>query len=263
MLRLKRVRTLVFLFAAAIVAACSSTAERRFTDPPPEPPAPPPEQSTTSTPAPPPEPPPPEPDTCTRTPPSNACGIFPQCGCGPAETCDVSDADGNAECVPAGKAKMGAPCTHTVGCEKGLTCVFGTCHAYCGAPGACGLPGTGDCIQVTASGGAPVPNLNVCLVSCDLRDPMSCGGTTTAGTGVCVVGDDGKTDCQRGGNKGLNQSCTNDCGPGLVCVLSGTATVGTCKKWCRVNTNDCGGSAVCGGFQTPVMVNGVEYGRCP
>jgi hypothetical protein len=253
------------LIAAVTIVACSSAAERRgfgeTTAEDTETEAPPPAKTTTSTPTP--DEPQPEPDTCKRTAPSNACGVFPQCGCAAGETCDVSDAQGNAACVPFGKAKMGAPCTHTVGCSKGLTCVFGTCHSFCGAAGACGQPGTGDCIQVTAGGGAAVPNLTVCLVACDLRDAMSCGGTTSAGTGVCVVGNDGKTDCQLGGKKTLNQTCTNDCGPGLVCTIQGTGSTGTCKKWCRVGTNDCGGAAVCSGFQTPVMVNGVEHGRCP
>jgi hypothetical protein len=258
-------RALVLLAAATIVA-CSAAAERRGfgeaatneteSEPPPE-------KTTTSTPTPPSPDPPKEPDTCKRSAPSNACGVFPQCGCSASETCDVADTAGNAACVPHGKAKMGAACTHTVGCAKGLTCVFGTCHAFCGAAGACGQPGTSDCIQVTAAGNAPVPNLAVCLVSCDLRDPMSCGGTTSAGTGVCVVGNDGKTDCQEGGTMGVNQTCDSDCGPGLVCTIQGTGTTGTCKRWCRVGTNDCGGAAVCSGFSPAVVVNGVQYGRCP
>lgn len=206
------------------------------------------------------------PDTCVRTAPSKKCGVVPQCGCTLAETCDVEDSSGNVGCVTAGKAAMGAPCLATAGCAVGLTCVFGTCHAFCGNPGsACTAPKTGGCIQVNASGGTAIPNLTVCRVACDLRDVNGCGGTTAAGTGVCMVDDKGNTDCAMGGTHTAGQACTptDDCGPGHVCTTVGAATAGTCRKWCRVGTNDCGGTTTCGGFGTKVIVNGVEYGACP
>jgi len=209
------------------------------------------------------------PDTCKRSAPSNKCGVVPQCGCTLAETCDVADMAGNAECVTAGKAVMGASCLATAGCAVGLTCVFGTCHAFCGNPGAaCTAPKTGPCIQAKASGGVAIPNLAICRVACDLRDVNACGGTTAAGTGVCQIDDDNQTDCVTGGTKTVGQACsssvmTDDCGPGVVCTLPGTATTGTCKKWCRVGTTDCGGTTACTGFQTKVIVAGVEHGACP
>jgi hypothetical protein len=203
-------------------------------------------------------------EVCKTTAPSNKCGLVPQCGCTLAETCDVEDGAGNVGCVVAGKAAMGHPCTTTSGCTKGLTCVFGTCHAYCATAGAkCTEPKTGDCFQVKNTSSADVPNLKVCLVACDLRDPSACGGTTAAGTGVCGVDSTGKTDCQSGGTRTVNQACTptDECGPSLVCV--GSAGASTCKKWCRVGTNDCGGTTVCGSFSTKVMVGATEYGACP
>lgn len=204
-------------------------------------------------------------DTCKKTAPSNKCGLVPQCGCASTETCDVQDTSGNVACVAAGKAAMGAPCTTTAGCARGLTCAFGTCHSFCDNPGSkCADPKTGSCLQVK-QGSTNIPNLAVCLVACDLRDANACGGTTAAGTGVCMVDDKGATDCQAGGTRTLGQTCTpdDDCGPALVCVVTGSATTGTCKKWCRVGTNDCGGSVTCGGFQTKIMVGAVEYGACP
>jgi hypothetical protein len=209
------------------------------------------------------------PDTCVRTAPSNACGLAPQCGCagGGTETCDVQDATGNVACVAAGKAAMGHPCTTTAGCAAGLTCVGGTCHAYCDTAGAaCGQPGTGSCLQIQ-SNGVDVPNLKVCLVSCDLRDANACGGTTAAGTAGCVVDDTGNTDCQKAGAVALNAACsaTSVCAPSLVCVnvSQGSTTSSVCKKWCRVGTSDCGGTTACTGFQTKVLVSGTEYGVCP
>ncbi len=204
------------------------------------------------------------PDTCKRTAPSNKCGVAPQCGCTAIETCDVQDSAGNVACITAGKGAMGTPCQSSAACGRGMTCSFGTCHELCGNPGGkCTSPKTSDCMQVKLQSGAAVPNLAVCLVSCDLRDPNACGGTTASGTGVCVVDDKGVTDCQEGGTKTNGQACGAgaECGPALVCVTSGTTS--TCRKWCRVGTNDCGGTTACGGFQTKIMVGSTEYGACP
>ena len=211
----------------------------------------------------------PAPSNCKTAAPSNACGVVPQCGCSKSETCDVVDSKGTAKCVAFGKATMGRPCTATAGCAQGLTCVFGTCHAFCDEPGtACSQAGAGDCVQVTAQGGAAIPNLSVCMVECAPHDPSSCGGKTNAGTGVCFVDEQGGTDCQEGGSRAENQTCSpaDDCGPGLVCIktTSGAGTAAdTCKRWCRVGTNDCGGTAICRGFSTKVMVGTAEYGACP
>jgi hypothetical protein len=206
------------------------------------------------------------PDTCVRSAPSNKCGVFPQCGCTLAQTCDVPDSTGNAECVVAGTAPMGSSCVATAGCAVGLTCLFGTCHAFCGNPGnACTIAKTGSCVQVTDTSNNPVPNLSVCRIACDLRDANACGGTTAAGTGACVLDDKNETDCATAGTGTLDGTCSNaiQCGPALVCTVTGSASTGTCKKWCRVGTTDCGGTTACGGFGTKVLVGGVEYGACP
>lgn len=204
---------------------------------------------------------------CTKAAPSNVCGVAPQCGCGPTQTCDVTDTQGSSECVSAGKAPMGSPCTATSGCAVGLTCIGGTCHAFCNNPGsACTAPGTGVCEQIKQAGNA-IPNLAICRVACAPQDPMSCGGTTLAGTGVCMVDDQGGTDCQAGGTLGENAKCspTDDCGPALVCVTTtqGSTSTSSCKKWCRVGQNDCGAGKTCAGFKTAVKVGAVEYGACP
>lgn len=207
----------------------------------------------------------PPPTDCKTTKPGDRCGVVPQCGCSTTETCDVIDAQGSVRCVAFGRAAMGRPCTATAGCAQGLTCIFGTCHAFCDNPGsACTQAGTGSCVQVTAQGGTAIPGFAVCMVDCQLQDPLACGGKTNAGIGECFVDDKGVTDCQEGGPQAENQSCSASagCGPGLVCVTpSGSSNV--CKRWCRVGTADCGGSVPCSGFSTKVMVGTVEYGACP
>jgi hypothetical protein len=254
-----------FAFVASV--ACSSGTRTPFAeDPPPAQPndadadaatlPPPPEEAGVD---------PPPPDDCERTPPSLVCGLAPQCGCSASETCDLADLEGVVRCVPAGKAPMGHPCTSTVGCARGLSCVFGTCRPFCDKAGsACAEDGAGQCIQVQSQG-SPVPNFKVCRVSCDLRDADGCGGTTRAGTGVCVVDVDGATDCVGGGTRAQGEPCTpsDDCGPSLVCVTTGGAETGACRRWCRVGQPDCGANTQCNGFQNAVVVDGVEHGACP
>ena len=271
--------TLALALATVVLAACSSSSERApYTEDSPTVPPETPAQNGTPVASPQAAPAtsqtetdagtqPDAPDTCKRTAPSNTCGLVPQCGCTLAETCDVEDSSGNVGCVTAGKALMGAPCVATAGCALGLSCVFGTCHAFCDNPGsACTAPKTGGCVQVKSGTPATaIPNFSVCRVACDLRDVSACGGTTAAGTGVCQVDGNGLTDCAMGGTRTVGQSCTptDECGPGLVCALTGTATTGACRKWCRVGKTDCGGTTTCSGFQTKVIVAGVEHGVCP
>lgn len=206
----------------------------------------------------------PGPSSCKVAPPSNKCGVAPQCGCGAGETCDVEDGSGNVGCVVAGNAPLGHACTSTAGCGLGLTCVFGTCHAFCDAPGtACADPKNGECVQVQTQNGGNVPNFDVCRIRCALHDPGSCGGKTAAGVGVCMTDGKGATDCQSGGARTENQSCSqaDPCGPGLACITQGASS--TCKRWCRVGQTDCGGGSQCAGFGTKVLVGAVEYGACP
>lgn len=279
-----RFSTVTFLAALGVTVACSSASSRGSFDegtsndtatPAATDDTVPPPPAATGTPAPPPAttgtPPPPPPadgGSCKTTAPSNKCGLVPQCGCTATETCDVQDASGDVACVTAGTAAMGKPCTSTAGCAVGLTCVFGTCHAFCDAPGsACSgaSSGTGSCIAVQNGSGAAIPSFDVCLVKCDLRDANACGGTTAAGTGACVVDSGGNTDCQAApGTHKVNETCTpsDDCGPGLVCVGPSGGT-SSCKAWCRVGTTDCGAGKTCTGFQTKLVVDGVEYGACP
>jgi hypothetical protein len=195
--------------------------------------------------------------------PNDVCSPSPQCGCSPTQTCDIVNTKGTTACVTAGNAPMGKPCTATAGCALGLTCLFGTCHAFCDAKGTCSQPGAGACLQVQTEDGADVPNLRVCQVACELQDPNSCGGKTNAGVGACYSDGKGGTDCQEGGTHAENEKCSQEdkCGPGLVCV--NTSSSSSCKRWCRLGHNDCGGTAKCAGFSNEVKVGNVVYGACP
>lgn len=202
---------------------------------------------------------------CETTPPSNVCGLVSQCGCESSQTCDIADFSGNVRCVAFGKAAAGSPCTTTSGCARGLTCVFGTCHAFCDVDGdPCA---NGSCMALSLSDDTPIPNYEVCSHPCDLRDPMACGGATPAGTGVCSTDGMGSTDCVAGGNLTEKEPCSagGECGPALVCITLtiGNETTSECRRWCRVGEGDCGGASVCQGFSTKEIIDGVEYGICP
>ncbi len=199
--------------------------------------------------------------TCRGVGPNEACGISAQCGCGTAATCDITSHAGDTACVPSGIIPEGGYCTQTAGCQTGLTCRYGgTCHAFCSAPGAACTNG-GTCTQVTDSADAGIPNFLVCERGCSLENADACG----AGAG-CFESQltPGSTDCYQTGTHLLGDVCAyvNDCAAGLGCVSIGSAAA-TCKKWCRVGTNDCGGAIVCKGFTPQYMLNSTQYGFCP
>jgi hypothetical protein len=204
--------------------------------------------------------------TCTKAPPSNVCGLSPQCGCASGQTCDVTGANGETTCLTAGTATLGRGCTRTEGCAIGLSCWGGACRPYCGTGGqACGTPGTGLCFQVTNQGQA-VPNAKICLVSCALEDPNSCGGTPASGPvsgcfPIGVPGADGglttTTDCQETGRSTTtcnpNATPPVECAPGYACI-NGTS----CRRWCKIGSAAC----TCGAVTPKVIISGQEYGVC-
>lgn len=200
-------------------------------------------------------------DNCTKAPPSNVCGVDPQCGCNTG-TCEVDQMklDGSSACVTAGSLGIGKACTATANqCATGLTCIWGVCRPYCGSigdGGKCNQPGTGVCRQLNDSNSKAIPNLVVCSTDCTLNDPNSCGGKS----GCVYDGTNMVTDCYP---VGTSMTCTKtqtNCAPGYECVTTNMVNY-TCNKWCKIGGNDCG-AKVCGGFQPKVIVNNVEYGVC-
>ncbi len=200
---------------------------------------------------------------CVTAPPSNICGVDPQCGCG-AGTCDIDRTvtTGATVCTSAGSTPRGRACTVSSQCTKGDTCESGACRPFCTTVGAaCNKPGTSKCVQ-SGLGGVSVPNFKVCEIACALEDSSACGG---AGVG-CVFDDaSGATDCAAVGTSNTCTATATDCAPGNVCVNSGSGASYGCFRWCRVGgpSADCAGTGgTCAGFSTPVLVNGRQYGAC-
>jgi hypothetical protein len=196
---------------------------------------------------------------CVTSPPSNVCGVFPQCGCSSNQTCEVNQTalDGTSSCIMAGTKTTGQACTATAGqCASGLTCIWGECHPYCGTSGAmCTDPLTNYCVNLTDSSNNPIPNLLICHINCQLQDPSACGG---GGEG-CIYFATDTVDCYPVGTSGTCSATNTECKPGDVCVQQGA--VYTCAPWCRIGMNDCT-SGTCNAFSMPPTVDGQQYGYC-
>lgn len=184
--------------------------------------------------------------TCTTTPPSNLCGLAPQCGCASNQTCDITNkTNGYVSCVAAGSAPLASPCTTSSQCAAGLTCAYGTCRPYCNAFNtACATPGTNKCAELWEPGAsAAVPNGLVCTIPCDPRNPAP-----TCGSNTCIWDPSvSSTDCDKGGTKTLYEPCAayNECMPGLACIVHPFFGP-ECETWCRVGFDgDCGIFEVC------------------
>ncbi len=203
---------------------------------------------------------------CATVPPNRLCKVVsPQCGCGATQTCDVTNlTTGATSCVNAGAGTLGSACASTNQCAKELTCLFGACRPYCPTAGAaCAGANVGSCFEPeTGAGGATTPNLKVCAVTCDPRNPAA-----RCGSNGCVwFSTDKESDCRPVGTKKLYDACASivECAPGLTCAthpLFGPE----CERWCRVGQGgDCGLLEDCVdvyGANAPT-VGAYKYGLC-
>lgn len=202
---------------------------------------------------------------CTTTPPSNVCGVSPQCGCAANQTCAVSGSNGASSCVNAGSKAVGNACTKTSDCTAGNACHFGACRPYCSTPNAA-CSGGGLCFAPQDANGNTTPNLDVCTVTCDPMKP-----STTCGTNACIWFASAKeSDCRPAGTVAPFDACVydSDCRAGSACAYDAYWDDYSCFQWCRIGTNDCGSNLYCDNFleleegvPAPV-VGGYKLGVC-
>jgi hypothetical protein len=171
-----------------------------------------------------------------------------------------------------------APITVATGgaCDTGQTCATGDecaggqepdgggflCFQQCTTNSNCTEPpvnsgGTSEpkngpyCVDVVGTGTTP----NICSVPCN---PVTNAGATGCPDGLACAYEGSTTipeytDCVAAGGVASGGTCkdttlANSCGAGLVCVVTGTSTSGTCRVVCRAGNNaDCP-SGTCGTF---------------
>lgn len=65
--------------------------------------------------------------------PVHTCNVLDSLACPAGRDCKLVDPTGNEACVPHSPAPLGAECGGAVLCDRGLTCVGGTCRRLCAA----------------------------------------------------------------------------------------------------------------------------------
>jgi len=208
--------------------------------------------------------------TCETAPPNNRCGLDPQCGCLDTETCDVSNrTTGATSCVTGGTATLVRPCDQTGDCMPGLACVYGACRPYCKTPLAkCSVGGTDLCVTMNDAEDKPLPNLSLCTITCDPRQPAGVCGVNACHWFATLYAPNKVSDCNFAGPAGELDSCIDhsDCKPGLACIEHPKHGF-ECERWCRIGVaGDCGSDPAfkCKdvyGENAPV-INGVKEGIC-
>ncbi len=202
--------------------------------------------------------------SCPGAPAGSPCSLVaPQCGCGPGLGCYVKD-DGSTYCAAAGSVQPYQSCGSGSECAPGGLCLYHSgkptyCAPYCKTDSDCA--GYGACLPLGKNQGTgSVPNAGYCASGCDLDNPaatcgagLGCYTFQTASGGVT-------TDCYPVGTAtGANGCASNQsaCAPGYVCLTSGD-----CRRWCRVDKNDCPSGTSCTSLTPNVVVNGINYGVC-
>jgi hypothetical protein len=206
---------------------------------------------------------------CETVAPNNRCGLDPQCGCGPNETCDVTTvATGATSCVTGGGATLGRPCTQTGDCVAGLTCAYGACRPYCKTPRSkCGVAGTDLCVERLDANDKPLPNAAVCTITCDPRMPSAVCGTNNCEWFPDYYSPSKVTDCNFAGTTVAFAKCefTSDCLPGHACFKHPQFDL-ECEPWCTLGKTptECKAGFTCKdayGASAPV-IGGAKLGLC-
>jgi hypothetical protein len=99
------------------------------------------------------------------------------------------------------------------------------------------------------------------VVDCDPENPgPGCGAAQH-----CVPQTSGDPTCEAAGAGTAYALCPSgrsECAPVFECVFDGLDSC--CMQWCQVGGGGagCGALETCTSFNTPVYINGVEYGVC-
>ena len=188
--------------------------------------------------------------------------VLPQCGCPVDEACQRTvRGEAIRECVPPGDVAAGEPCTQSIQCVTGHTCVGvdppdGICSRYCTTSAECGAPA--ECTIFTA----PSEGVGACTMVCDPVADTAC----PAGYGCHLlmsqrVEDDAAvnvTVCGPSTGGGAGAACTVLCAPGFMCLADSL-----CHELCVAgDASTCSVGGTCAAFGTPVRIGAVEYGIC-
>lgn len=194
--------------------------------------------------------------------------VAPQTGCPAGTACDLDDAEletGGTTCRPISEdGDERSRCNEETECGAGFTCVEdpagpASCLRYCDVESDCDNPG-GSCeIELVDDRGDPIPNVTLCTQSCN---PVTSNGCPPSWG--CQLFTD-HTRCRPSGPGGHFDSCTGDpdCAVGYGCVSFGGLDL--CLRNCRVGVlGACAAlpETSCIGYETPVIIGGIEYGAC-
>jgi hypothetical protein len=206
-----------------------------------------------------------EPPACSEEP----CKlVLPQCGCDEGTTQCQIDQAGVRSCVPEGTSEPGTFCTQD--CTPGYTCLnnggtglASVCHKFCATDVDCPAPG-GLCINPVAGGAA-----KACSQNCDPVTDTGCKENEPSLK--CDIAQElappnrWLTRCVNAGAGVQDSVCTsiNQCAPGHGCIGVDMEPENHCLRWCNLGAPNCpGGTHMCVGFTTPIIIGSITYGAC-
>jgi hypothetical protein len=187
--------------------------------------------------------------SCTTTLPGAPCDLVSQCGCAPGEQCvleQVSPAVFTPTCVA--DASGGTPfgiCDTDLDCPPSYGCVNpGLCLPYCNSIADCPDDVPSSCDALGNGSGSTLAGVRICALTCSSDSDCVSPDQFCSTTEKCVPRPD------------LGEACDarSDCLEGGICIVEGSATVGTCLFEC-VSNSEClsgccitlsDGSQICG-----------------
>jgi hypothetical protein len=195
--------------------------------------------------------------------PGAKCDHVAQCGCDDGENCRF-DGTEPPSCFPAGPTKQGEVCEEDSECAAGLVCVAGLCAQMCRSDGDCN---DGRCVGVMI-GDEDVEGYLACLEKCDPVLQPVCFGSTRPTTPVCNACGTGATCLPTAQFAGCFLGAfTRLRDPGEPCTADeecygGGCLEGTCREWCRYDTDCADSSSMCRTGLGYFAGGGDEIGLC-